>query len=58
MIFQPSIATGDKPGTNHRYNWSEGKQTFALSAVELGALVDPPPEGVKDLLHDPMMGSR
>ncbi len=41
-----------------RYNWADGKQTFALSAVELGALIDPPPEGIKDMFHDPNMGSR
>lgn len=42
----------------HRYNWTDGKQTFALSAVELGTLIDPPIEGIKDLFHDPNKGSR
>ena len=42
----------------HRYNWIDGKQTFALSAVELGTLIDPPIEGIKDLFHDPNKGSR
>lgn len=41
-----------------RYNWLDGKQTFALSAVELGTLIDPPPEGIKDLFHDPNKGGR
>ncbi|KAK9833571.1 hypothetical protein WJX81_007431 [Elliptochloris bilobata] len=57
LELAPAVGgTGNQPG-ERRYNWSEGKQTFALSAVELGTLIDPPPEGIKDLFHDPMIGS-